>query len=83
MALGAADLEPVEVFAVPIPLPDLATATVDLTVLVTKDTNRLAGVTADADLGANGAAVLDLTFSKWDEPVSIAAPPPDQVAPGN
>ncbi len=82
-ALGAADLEPVDVFAVPIPLPDLAKATVDLTVLVTKDTNRLAGVTADADMGANGAAVVELTFSKWDEPVSISAPPPDQVAPGN
>ena len=80
-ALGAGDLEPVEVFAIPIPLPDLAAATVDLTVLVAKDTNRLAGMKADADLGANGAAVLDLTFSKWDEAVSISAPPPDQVAP--
>ena len=83
MAVGAGDLEPIEVFAIPIPLPDLAAATVDLTVLVAKDTNRLAGMTADADLGANGAAVLDLTFSKWDEAVSISAPPPDQVAPGN
>ena len=82
MALEAGDLEPIEVFAIPIPLPDLATATVDLTVLVAKDTTRLAGVTADADLGANGAAVLDLTFSKWDEAVSISPPPPDQVAPG-
>lgn len=82
-ALGAGDLEPIEVFAIPIPLPDLATATVDLTVLVAKDTNRLAGVTADADLGANGAAVVDLTFSKWDEAVSIVPPPADQVAPAN
>ena len=83
MALGAADLEPIEVFAVPIPLPELAAATVDLTVHVTKDTNRLAGMTADAELGANGAGVLELTFSKWDEPVSIAAPPPEQGASGN
>ena len=30
-----------------------------------------------------GAAVLDLTFSKWDEAVSISAPPPDQVAPAD
>ena len=82
-ALGAGDLEPVEVFTIPVPLPDLAKATVNLTVLVTKDTNRLAGMTADADLGANGAAVVELTFSKWDEPVSISAPPPDQIAPGN
>ncbi len=82
-ALGAGDVEPIDMFAIPVPLPDLAAATVDLTVLVAKDTTRLAGMTADADSGANGAAVLDLTFSKWDEAVSISAPPPDQVAPAN
>lgn len=82
-ALGAGNLEAPDVLPVPIPLPDLATATVDLTILVTKDTTRLAGVTANADLGANGAAAVDLTFSKWDEAVSISPPPPDQVAPAN
>ena len=82
-ALGAGSLQAPDILPVPIPLPDLATATVDLTILVAKDTNRLAGVTADANLRANGAAAVDLTFSKWDEAVSISPPPPDQVAPAN
>lgn len=66
---------------IPIQLPDLTTATVNLTVLVAKDTTRLTDVKAAIDLGANGAATVELTFSKWDEPVSISAPPPDQLAP--
>lgn len=80
-ALGAGDLEAPAGLPIPIPLPDLTAATVDLTVLVAQETTRLAGITANTDLGANGAAALDLTFSKWDEPVSISPPPPDQVAP--
>ena len=80
-ALGAGDLAAPTGLPIPIPLPDLTTATVDLTVLVAQDTTRLAGVTANADLGPDGAAALDLTFSKWDEPVTISPPPPDQVAP--
>lgn len=82
-AMGAGSLEASNILPIPIPLPDLSTATVDLTVLVSKDTNRLAGVTANADLGANGAAAVDLTFSKWDEAVSISPPPPDKVVPAN
>ena len=32
---------------------------------------------------ADGNVVnADVTFSKWDEPVTVTAPPPDQVAPG-
>lgn len=80
-ALGAGDLGAPTGLPIPIPLPDLAAATVDLTVLVARDTTRLAGVTIDADLGANGAAIVELTFTKWDEAVSIGSPPPDQVAP--
>ncbi len=80
-ALGAGDLRAPTGLPIPIPLPDLTAATVQLTVLVAKDTTRLAGLAADADLGPDGAAALDLTFSKWDEAVSISAPPPDQVAP--
>ena len=80
-ALGAGDLQAPTGLPIPIPLPDLTVATVDLTVLVAQDTTRLAGITANADLGADGAAALDLTFSKWDEPVTISPPPPDQVAP--
>lgn len=82
-ALGAGDLEAPAGFPGPIPLPDLTTATVDLTVLVAQDTARLAGITAKTDQGTDGAAAVDLTFSKWDEAVSISAPPPDQVAPAN
>jgi hypothetical protein len=80
-ALGAGDLEAPTGLPIPIPLPDLANATVDLTVLVAQDTTRLAGITANSDLGADGAAAVDLTFSKWDEAVTISPPPPDQVAP--
>ena len=80
-ALGAGDLEAPTGLPIPIPLPDLAAATVDLTVLVAQDATRLAGITAKADLGPGGAAAVDLTFSKWDEPVTIGPPPPDQVAP--
>jgi hypothetical protein len=80
-ALGAGDLEAPTGLPIPIPLPDLTTATVDLTVLVAQDTTRLAGITANTDLGADGAAAVDLTFSKWDEAVTISPPPPDQVAP--
>jgi hypothetical protein len=79
--LGARDLEAPTGLPIPIPLPDLTAATVDLTVLVAQDTTRLAGITANTDLGADGAAAVDLTFSKWDEAVSIGPPPPDQVAP--
>ena len=80
-ALGVGDLEAPTGLPVPIPLPDLTDATVDLTVLVAQDTTRLAGVTARTDLGADGAAAVDLTFSKWDEAVTISPPPPDQIAP--
>jgi hypothetical protein len=80
-ALGAGDLEAPTGLPIPIPLPDLTAATVDVTVLVAQDTTRLAGITANTDLGADGAAAVDLTFSKWDEAVTISPPPPDQVAP--
>ena len=65
----------------PIPIPDVAGASVDLTVRVTKDTTRLAGMAAIADLGDAGNLNLDLVFSKWGDAVSITAPPADQVAP--
>ncbi len=67
---------------IPIQLPDLTAATVNLTVLVAKDTTRLTDVKAAVDLSDAGNATVELTFSKWDEPVSVTAPPPDQLAPG-
>jgi hypothetical protein len=79
--LGIGVLPAPAALPVPIQLPDLTSANVDLTVLVAKDTTRLAGVKATVDLGAAGKPIVDLTFSKWDEAVSISAPPPDQLAP--
>lgn len=80
-ALGAGEIETPAGLPIPIELADLSAATVDLQVLVTKDTTRLAGLTAVADLGDAGTASVQLTFSKWDEAVSISIPPPDQVMP--
>jgi hypothetical protein len=63
---------------------DLSGATVKLTLHIEKDLpNHLAGVTADIATASNGTAKIDLTFSKWDEPVSIAAPPADQIKPAS
>jgi hypothetical protein len=79
-ALGAGDIEAPAALPIPIPIPDMSAATVDLAVLVAKDTTRLAGLEATVDLGAGaGTATADITFSKWDEDVSISAPPADQV----
>ena len=59
---------------------DLAGATLKLTVRVEKDLpNHLAGVTAEITTASNGTVKLDLTASKWDEPVAITAPPADQI----
>lgn len=81
-ALGLDDLGAPAGLPVPIQMPDLSAASLDLAVLVAKDTTRLTGVNVTADLGGGaGAATLDVTFSKWDEPVTIAAPPADQLAP--
>ena len=80
-ALGAGNAQLPAGLPVPIQLPELDTATVDLTILVAKDTTRLADLKAAVGLGAGGSATVELTFSKWDEPVSVVAPPPDQLAP--
>jgi len=82
-ALGAGDLRTPAGLPVPIQLPDLTAATVDLRVLVAKDSTHLASLRAAVDLGAAGSPVLELTFSKWDEAVSISAPPADQLAPSD
>ena len=63
---------------------DLSGATVKLTLHVEKDLpNHLAGVTADVTTPSNGNATIDLTFSKWDEPVTVTAPPADQIKPAS
>lgn len=61
---------------------DLAGATLKLTLHVEKDLPyHLAGVTAVASLPANATLTIELTASKWDVPVTITAPPADQVKP--
>jgi hypothetical protein len=61
---------------------DLAGATMRLTMRVEKDLPyHLAGVTAILSTPKNITVTIELTASKWDEPVSVSAPPPDQVKP--
>jgi hypothetical protein len=78
-ALGLGELQAPA--GLPIPIPDLSAASLDLNVLVARDTTRLTGLKLAADLGGGaGVATVDVTFTKWDEPVTISAPPPDQLA---
>ena len=66
----------------PIPsgLPvDLGSASLSLTVRVEKATTRLAGIAATVAMGEQGSLTFDLSLSKWDEPVTISAPPADQI----
>lgn len=79
--------------SLPVDLGDLSDAGIDLTFHVAKDTTKLAGVTAVVDMNASASAApgasapstaditVDLTFTKWDEPVTVTAPPADQIAP--
>ena len=62
---------------------DVAGATLKLIVKVEKDApNRLAGISLTLGLPGDKTLDAELTFSKWDEPVTITAPPADQVAAG-
>lgn len=64
----------------PIPLPDLSNlAGVTFTTLVDKDARRLAEVSVEVRALEAATARLDLRFSKWDEPITIEAPPADQT----
>ena len=42
---------------------------------------KSAGITENVTMADRSKLKLDLTFSKWDVPVSIGAPPADQVKP--
>lgn len=64
-----------------IPLPDMTKASVDLAILVEQTSTRLSGIDVVLHLGDVGDPHLVATFTKWNEPVTIAAPPADQVAP--
>ncbi len=62
---------------------DLSAASLNLTIRVEKDSNRLAGIAASVAMGDQGSLTFDLAFSKWDQPVTISAPPADQVQPSS
>jgi hypothetical protein len=63
---------------------NLAGATVKITARVEKDLPyHLAGVTAVLSQPDGAKLTLDVTASKWDEPVTISAPPADQVKPAS
>ncbi len=63
----------------PIPLPDLSASAIDLTLQVEQRTTRLSGITAVARMADLGNLGVRATFTRWNEPVQIAAPPGDQV----
>lgn len=68
--------------SLPVPLPvDVGSAGVDMTLLVDKQTTRLSGIDATVTLADAGEITADVTFSKWDEDLTVTAPPADQVAP--
>ena len=70
--------------AIPSELPvDLGAATLSVTIRVEKDTNRLGGVAVAVAMGDQGSLTVDLAFSKWDQAVTITAPPADQIAPSS
>ena len=63
---------------------DLTDASLALTIRVEKDLpNRLAGLEAVVTLKDGTKLTVDVTASKWDEPVTITAPPADQVKPAS
>jgi hypothetical protein len=63
---------------------DLTGATLHLTLLVEKSLPyHLARLTAVLDMANDNTATAVASFSKWDVPVVITAPPADQVQPGS
>lgn len=72
--LSAADLKAL--------IPEAATmadGSVVLTVMIQKDTLRPVSLEAKLSATDLGELTLTVTLSKWDEPLSITAPPADQV----
>jgi hypothetical protein len=79
--LSADDLGATALTGLPV---DLQGATVKVTARVEKDLpNHLAGMTAVLSQPDGKALTVDITASKWDEPVTITAPPADQVKPAS
>jgi hypothetical protein len=81
LALTVADLAELGM-DLPAGLPaDLGEASVDLTMDVSRETHRLSGLEAVVTQADGETLTLVATFSKWDEPVTVEAPPPDEIAP--
>ena len=79
--LTADDLGATALTGVPV---NLAGATLKLTIRVEKDLPyHLAGVTAVLSQPDGAELTIDVTASKWDQPVTISAPPADQVKPAS
>ena len=77
---GVADLP--SALPIPFPMPDVEIGNVDVTLHIDQATRRLTDATADVDLGDAGDLTLQGSFTRWNEPVQISAPPPDQVQAG-
>ena len=60
-------------------LGDVGDSQVTMTVLVEKDTLRPASIELQLEATDFGQLTLTLSFSKWDESLTIEAPPADQV----
>jgi len=79
--LSADDLGATALTGLPV---NLQGATVKITARVEKDLpHHLAGVTAVLSQPDGAQLTIDVTASKWDEPVTISAPPADQVKPAS
>jgi hypothetical protein len=79
--LTAEDLGTTALTGLPV---NLAAATLKVTIRVEKDLPyHLAGVTAVLSQPNDAKLTVDVTASKWDEPVTISAPPADQVKPAS
>jgi hypothetical protein len=64
-----------------LPTAGLEDASADLVILVEQASTRLSGIDAKLDLGDTGTPHIVATFTKWNEPVTVTAPPSDQVQP--
>jgi LppX_LprAFG lipoprotein len=59
---------------------DLAGATLHVTVRVEQDApNHLAGATGVLTTADGNTVTVDMTASRWDEPVTVSPPPADQI----
>ena len=81
--LDAAELAPlIGTAADGLPI-NLAGASLQMTIRVEKDPpNHLAGLNAKITMADGNVVTADVTFSKWDEPVTVTAPPANEIAPG-